>query len=58
MPKVIVTAQVEDPVKWEKNFRTHGSLFRSQTVNKPLVSRQSKAITLRSVSSRMTWTLA
>ena len=22
MPKVVVTAQVEDPVKWEKNFRT------------------------------------
>ena len=36
MPKVVVTAQVEDPVKWEKNFRTHGSLFRSQTVNRPV----------------------
>jgi hypothetical protein len=34
MPKVVVTAQVEDPVKWEKNFRTHGSLFRSQTVTR------------------------
>jgi hypothetical protein len=32
MPKVIVTAQVEDPVKWEEGFRTHGDLFRSQTV--------------------------
>jgi len=34
MPRVVVTAQVEDPVKWEKNFRTHGRLFKSQTVNK------------------------
>jgi hypothetical protein len=31
MPKVIVTAQVQDPVKWEKNFRTHGDLFRTYT---------------------------
>jgi hypothetical protein len=36
MPKVVVTAQVEDPVKWEKNFKTHGSLFRSQTVTRPV----------------------
>ncbi len=36
MPKVVVTAQVEDPVKWEKNFRTHGSLFKSQSVTKPI----------------------
>ena len=36
MPKVVVTAQVEDPVKWEKGFRTHGDLFRSQTVAKPI----------------------
>jgi hypothetical protein len=36
MPKVVVTAQVEDPVKWEKNFRTHGDLFRTQTVTKPV----------------------
>jgi hypothetical protein len=36
MTKVIVTAQVEDPVKWEKNFRTHGNLFRTQTVTKPV----------------------
>ena len=25
-------------MKWEKNFRTHGSPFRSQTVNKPVSS--------------------
>ena len=29
MAKVIVTAQIADPVKWEAGFRTHGDLFRS-----------------------------
>ncbi len=32
MPKVVVTAQVEDTLTWEAGFRTHGDLFRSQTV--------------------------
>jgi len=32
MPKVIVTGQVQDPVKWEATFRTHGDLFRSMKV--------------------------
>lgn len=36
MPKVVVTAQVEDSVKWEKNFRMHRSLCRSHTVNTPV----------------------
>jgi hypothetical protein len=36
VPKVLVVAQVEDPVKWEDSFRTHGGLFRSQTVTKPI----------------------
>ena len=36
MPKVVITAQVEDLVKWEKGFRTHGNLFRSQTVTTPI----------------------
>ena len=27
MPNVVVTAQVEDSVKWEAGFRTHGELF-------------------------------
>ena len=36
MSKVVVTAEVEDHVKWEKNFRTHGDLFRTQTVTKPV----------------------
>ena len=36
MPKVVVIARVEDPVKWEQGFRTHGELFRKQTVAKPI----------------------
>ncbi len=36
MPKVVVTAEVEDLAKWEEMFRTHGDLFRSQTVTKPI----------------------
>jgi len=30
MTKVIVTAQVKNVDAWEKAFRTHGELFRSQ----------------------------
>ncbi len=36
MPRVIVTAQVEDAAQWEQGFRTHGELFRSMTINKPI----------------------
>ena len=37
MPKVVVTAQIEDPVKWEAGFRTHGELFRNAyTVTNPI----------------------
>ena len=36
MPIVICTAQVEDAAKWEQGFRTHGKLFNSQTINKPI----------------------
>ena len=36
MIKVVVTAEVEDAVKWERSFRTHGDLFRSQTISKPV----------------------
>jgi hypothetical protein len=36
MPKVVVTAQVEDVAKWEQGFRTHRDLFRSQSVSKPI----------------------
>ncbi len=27
MPRVVITAQVEDPAKWEEGFRTHGGLL-------------------------------
>ena len=33
MPMVIVTAEVQDPVKWEAGFRTHGDLFRTYTLH-------------------------
>lgn len=31
MPRIIVTAEVEDPEAWEQGFQTHGDLFRAQT---------------------------
>ncbi len=31
MPRVIITAQVEDSADWEKGFRTHGGLFNDYT---------------------------
>lgn len=34
--KVLVIAEVEDPEKWEEGFRTHGKLFKSMTVKKPV----------------------
>ena len=36
MPKVVITAEVEDLARWEEGFRTHGDLFRSQTIAKPI----------------------
>ena len=36
MAKVIITAEVEDVAHWEQSFRTHGELFRSQTVTTPV----------------------
>ncbi len=33
MPKIIITAKIEDPVAWEEGFRTHGDLFKSQTIS-------------------------
>jgi hypothetical protein len=36
MPKVVITAQVEDRVQWERGFRTHGDMFRNQTISKPI----------------------
>ena len=34
--KVVVIAEIEDPETWEEKFRTHGDLFRKQTVKKPI----------------------
>ena len=31
MPKVIVTAQVEDSANWENGFRSHAGLFNNYT---------------------------
>jgi hypothetical protein len=36
MAKVVITAQVQDPVHWEKGFRTHGELFRAYTLRAPI----------------------
>jgi hypothetical protein len=35
MTKIILICQVEDLSKWEKDFRTHGELFRNLTVISP-----------------------
>jgi hypothetical protein len=32
----IITAQVQNPVKWEAGFRTHGDLFRSYALCAPV----------------------
>lgn len=31
MPRVMITADVEDSAKWEKGFRTHGDLLKSMS---------------------------
>jgi len=36
MPMVIITAEVQDPVKWEAGFRTHGDLFQSYALCAPV----------------------
>jgi hypothetical protein len=36
MPKVIVIAEVEDAVKWEAGFRTHGDYFLTMTLREPI----------------------
>ena len=36
MPKVIITAQVEDAEKWEAAFRTHGDIFQTYTLQAPI----------------------
>jgi hypothetical protein len=35
MPKVILTAQVEDAVKWEAGFQTHADVFLSYNLQAP-----------------------
>ena len=34
MPMVLITCQVEDAERWESEFRTHGALFREQTISR------------------------
>jgi len=36
MPTVVITAQVKDAAKWEASFRTHGDIFRSYSIRKPI----------------------
>ncbi len=36
MPKVLITAQVQDGLRWEAGFRTHGELFRSYSLRAPI----------------------
>jgi hypothetical protein len=36
MPKIVLTCQVQDPVKWEAGFRTHGDVFRTYTLQAPV----------------------
>lgn len=36
MPKVIITAKVENPIEWEKGFRSHGELFKRLTCVSPI----------------------
>jgi hypothetical protein len=34
MPLVLITCQVEDAERWEREFRSHGALFRGQTITR------------------------
>lgn len=36
MHRLVITAQVDDVEAWEAGFRTHGDLFRSQTIASPI----------------------
>ena len=48
--RVVIIAEVADPKKWEQGFRTHGDLFRSQTIQKPIdfaISGNKVAVCLR-----------
>ena len=36
MPKIVLTCQVKDPVKWEAGFRTHGDVFKTYKLQAPV----------------------
>jgi len=36
MAKVLITAQVQDGVQWEKGFRTHGDVFKTYGLLAPV----------------------
>src|SRR3954470_12534008 len=36
LPKVIITAQVQDGVKWEAGFRSHMETFRNYSIKAPI----------------------
>ena len=36
MPRVVLTAEVEDGARWEAGFKTHGDVFRNQTAVSPI----------------------
>ncbi len=36
MYKLVAFGEVEDLEKWEKGFRTHGELFKKQTIKSPI----------------------
>src|SRR5450631_2685242 len=36
LPKVIITAQVNDATKWEAAFRTHAELFKTYSIKTPI----------------------
>ena len=43
MPKVLIQADVEDYAKWEEGFRSHGKLFKEQTIHKPIYFTETSA---------------
>ena len=36
MPKIVLTCQVKDPVKWEAGFRTHSDVFKTYKLQTPV----------------------
>jgi hypothetical protein len=56
MARVVVTAQVEDAVKWERVFGRTETSFEVKPSLSPSTWRQSKATWSRCAWSRITWT--